>query len=164
MGVSEHLHHLERKVSVLEGRVAFHRSATVVMLLVACVLAIGSRVSAKTSEALDTVRAQEFVLVDNSGRVRGTFGVSVFGPTLKLKDKNGRTRIELGIVEGDLETVSVSLWDKQRNLRAVLGSIFLSGDDPDVLEYRAESSLVLLSANGDVLWRHPPRGGSPSAE
>lgn len=49
------------------------------------------------------VRAQQFVVVDQRGRTRGTFGFTdaLGGPTLRLVDLNGMDRVMLSLSVGD---------------------------------------------------------------
>lgn len=65
------------------------QAGTVVLILAASLLLMGQ------APATRTVEANEFVLKDSSGTVRGRFVVDEFGPRLHLLDANGAQRVEL---------------------------------------------------------------------
>ena len=85
----------------------------------------------------DTIKARQFILVDNLGRARGRFGTSENGdPCLNLMDDAGKLRSCITLVEG---TPKIYLGDKRGKLR----SIFALQDDGEPL-------LIFNDANGSL--------------
>ncbi|HYA35736.1 MAG TPA: hypothetical protein VEF03_08945 [Candidatus Binataceae bacterium] len=86
-------------------------------LMLLCV-ALFTTAETKTAVS-DTVEAQQFLLRDSSGKLRGAMGVTQDGAVgLNLEDSNGRSRLTVDLaVDG---TPGVDLLDKDGNIRATI--------------------------------------------
>lgn len=74
---------------------------------------------AQTSTVTDTVEAQQFLLRDGSGKLRGSMGVLSDGAVgLNLSDPNGRTRVTLDLASNG--TPGVDLYDQNGKERATV--------------------------------------------
>ena len=74
---------------------------------------------AQTSTVTDTVEAQQFLLRDSSGKLRGSMGVLSDGAVgLNLSDPNGRTRVTLDLASNG--TPGVDLYDQNGKERATM--------------------------------------------
>ena len=72
---------------------------------------------AETSTVTDTVEAQQFLLRDSSGKLRGSMGVVSDGAVgLNLSDSNGRTRVTVDLASNG--TPGVDLYDQDGKVRA----------------------------------------------
>jgi len=82
---------------------------------------------AQTSSAVpDTVEAQQFLLRDSSGKLRGSMGVLPDGAAgLNLSDADGRTRVTVDLAANG--TPGVDLYDQNGKVRATMAL----GDDGD---------------------------------
>src|SRR5580658_6563126 len=81
---------------------------------------------AQTSTVTDTVEAQQFLLRDGTGKLRGSMGVLSDGAVgLNLSDPNGRTRITVDLASNG--TPGVDLYDQNGKVRATMAL----GDDGD---------------------------------
>jgi hypothetical protein len=74
---------------------------------------------AQTSTVADTVEAQQFLLRDSSGKLRGAMGVLSDGAVgLNLSDTAGRTRITVDLASNG--TPGVDLYDQDGKVRATM--------------------------------------------
>jgi hypothetical protein len=74
---------------------------------------------AQTSTVADTVEAQQFLLRDSSGKLRGSMGVLSDGAVgMNLSDTNGRTRITVDLASNG--TPGVDLYDQDGKERATM--------------------------------------------
>jgi hypothetical protein len=74
---------------------------------------------AQTSTVTDTVEAQQFLLRDSTGKLRGSMGVLSDGAVgLNLSDPNGRTRVTLDLASNG--TPGVDLYDQNGKERATI--------------------------------------------
>jgi hypothetical protein len=74
---------------------------------------------AQTSTVTDTVEAQQFLLRDGTGKLRGSMGVLSDGAVgLNFSDPNGRTRITVDLASNG--TPGVDLYDQDGKVRATM--------------------------------------------
>jgi hypothetical protein len=74
---------------------------------------------AETSTVTDTVEAQQFLLRDSSGKLRGSMGVLSDGAVgLNLSDPTGRTRVTIDLASNG--TPGVDLYDQNGKERATM--------------------------------------------
>jgi hypothetical protein len=94
----------------------------VVALLCGALITMG-----QTSSAVpDTIEAQQFLLRDSSGKLRGAMGVLSDGAVgLNLSDPDGRTRVTVDLASNG--TPGVDLYDQNGKVRATMAL----GDDGD---------------------------------
>ena len=85
--------------------------------------------------ATRTVEANEFVLKDANGKVRGRWSMTALGPAFALLDGKGRRRAELYVLA---DVPRLTLFDGNEKRRAVLG---LVADSP---------RLALFDGNGNL--------------
>jgi len=76
-----------------------------------------------------------------------------YNQALSFYDNNGAVRFTAEINNDG--NPYLQLYDKSKNLRAVLGHTLLSNHSTGSTEIRAESSLVLFNEKGNVLWSAP---------
>jgi hypothetical protein len=127
-----------------------------VVVLAGCALAALVYAAGKASAeapAATVVRAQRFVLVDSEGRERAELGLVQGGPCLRLLDNDGKPRAALMLASDG--SPQLSLKDGNSQVRAVLGCIDLERALTSRVEKRPESSLVLFSKSGNILWSAP---------
>ena len=94
----------------------------VVALLCGALITMGQT----SSVVPDTVEAQQFLLRDSSGKLRGSMGVLADGAVgLNLSDPNGRTRVTVDLASNG--TPGVDLYDQNGKVRATMAL----GDDGD---------------------------------
>lgn len=136
-------------------------------LALAVVLVVAAGVPAWTWSAgsPDELRAKRFVLVDDAGNDRGSFGLLVAGePWLSLWNKAGD---EVSLVIDD-EGPRLSLWtsDRRRNVQLGIrdGSPTLQFNRPPfsrielvLTKDSGEPRVLLRDARGNVFWRTPGR-------
>ena len=153
----------------------------VVLVLVGAGLLMAQAKPGKRVVEAQKVEAEEFVLKDRGGKVRGLWGVLSHGTTtLMLVDKTGRIRGEwahdfngttrltffdeggksAGKTRGRWAVLSdgstsLSLFDTAGKPRAVLGTTELTVTATGTKETTAESSLVLHDKAGKVLFQAP---------
>jgi hypothetical protein len=98
------------------------------MMTGAVVLLCGALITmGQTSSVVpDTVEAQQFLLRDSSGKLRGSMGVLADGAVgLNLSDPDGRTRVTVDLASNG--TPGVDLYDQNGKVRATMAL----GDDGD---------------------------------
>ena len=114
---------LIKRLSRLESQQAsLHRSnrhlrmmTGAMMLLCGAVIAMGQT----SSVVPDTVEAQQFLLRDSSGKLRGSMGVLSDGAVgLNLSDPSGRTRVTVDLASNG--TPGVDLYDQDGKERATM--------------------------------------------
>ena len=112
----ERLSRLESQQAKLQRSNKHMRIMTGAMLLVCGALFT----MAQTSSAVpDTVEAQQFLLRDSTGKLRGSMGVLSDGAVgLNLSDPNGRTRITVDLASSG--TPGVDLYDQDGKVRATM--------------------------------------------
>ena len=112
----ERLSRLESQQAKLQRSNKHMRIMTGAMLLVCGALFT----MAQTSSAVpDTVEAQQFLLRDSTGKLRGSMGVLPDGAVgLNLSDPNGRTRITVDLASSG--TPGVDLYDQEGKVRATM--------------------------------------------
>ncbi len=89
----------------------FKQIGALALILAGSVLLMGQ------APATRTVEANEFVLRDESGRVRGRLSMTDSGPALSLYDQNGHIRIMLDVLASG---PGLSLLDANGKIRLVL--------------------------------------------
>jgi len=110
------------------------------MMTGAVVLLCGALITmAQTSSVVpDTVEAQQFLLRDSSGKLRGAMGVLSDGAVgLNFSDTNGRTRLTVDLAANG--TPGVDLYDQDGKVRATMAL----GD-------AGEPGLGLFGPNGNL--------------
>jgi hypothetical protein len=111
----ERLSRLESQQAKLQRSNKHLRMMTAAMLLLCGALFT----MAQTSTVTDTVEAQQFLLRDSSGKLRGSMGVLSDGAVgLNLSDPNGRTRVTLDLASNG--TPGVDLYDQNGKERATM--------------------------------------------
>lgn len=100
------------------------------------------------------MEAEEFLLKDASGEIRAKLGfLPGRGPGLAILDNEWKTRIGLRVwADG---TPRLTLFDKDGEPRALLGSTSLLTTRMGEVEQRPESSLVFFDKAGKAVWRAP---------
>ncbi len=100
-----------------------------------------------------TVEANEFILRDASGHVRGEFSAGSDSARLALWDKRRRAAISLGMAQNG---PVLSLGDSAGRLRA---GLFLNSDAPDLCFFDGNSNKAAeLYAGPDSVVLHLTRG------
>ena len=112
----ERLSRLESQQAKLQRSNRHLRMMTGAMLLLCGALFT----MAQTSSAVpDTVEAQQFLLRDSSGKLRGSMGVLSDGAVgLNLSDPSGRTRMTVDLASNG--TPGVDLYDQDGKVRATM--------------------------------------------
>jgi hypothetical protein len=111
----ERLSRLESQQAKLQRNNKHLRMMTGAMLLLCGALFT----MAQTSTVTDTVEAQQFLLRDSSGKLRGSMGVLSDGAVgLNLSDPNGRTRVTVDLASNG--TPGVDLYDQDGKERATM--------------------------------------------
>ena len=111
----ERLSRLESQQAKLQRSNKHLRMMTGAMLLLCGALFT----MAQTSTVTDTVEAQQFLLRDSNGKLRGSMGVLSDGAVgLNLSDPNGRTRVTLDLASNG--TPGVDLYDQNGKERATV--------------------------------------------
>src|ERR1700686_235885 len=111
----ERLSRLETQQAKLQRSNKHLRMMTGAMLLLCGALFT----MAQTSSVTDTVEAQQFLLRDSSGKLRGSIGVLSDGAVgLNLSDPNGRTRVTVDLASNG--TPGVDLYDQNGKERATM--------------------------------------------
>jgi len=112
----ERLSRLESQQAKLQRSNKHLRVVTGAMLLLCGALFT----MAETSPTVqDTVEAQQFLLRDSSGKLRGAMGVLSDGAVgLNLSDPNGRTRVTVDLASNG--TPGVDLYDQDGKVRATM--------------------------------------------
>ena len=111
----ERLSRLESQQAKLQRSNKHLRMMTGAMLLLCGALFT----MAETSTVTDTVEAQQFLLRDSTGKLRGSMGVLSDGAVgLNLSDPNGRTRITVDLASNG--TPGVDLYDQDGKERATM--------------------------------------------
>lgn len=95
----------------------FKKIGAVALILIGSVLLMGQ------APASRTVEANEFILKDASGKVRGRLSMAAFGPEFALLDNNGERRASLNLLADD---PGVYLFDGNGRERA---SLVLQADE-----------------------------------
>lgn len=112
----ERLSRLESQQAKLQRSNRHMRIMTGAMLLVCGALFTMAQTS---STVPDTVEAQQFLLRDSTGKLRGAMGVLPDGAVgLNLSDTNGRTRITVDLASSG--TPGVDLYDQDGKVRATM--------------------------------------------
>ena len=112
----ERLARLERQQVRLQCSNKHLRWATGALMLVCGALFTMAQTS---STVPDTVQAQQFLLRDSGGKVRGAMGVLSDGAVgLNLSDTNGRTRVTVDLASNG--TPGVDLYDQDGKERATI--------------------------------------------
>lgn len=111
----ERLSRLESQQAKLQRSNKHLRMMTGAMLLLCGALFT----MAETSTVTDTVEAQQFLLRDSTGKLRGSMGVLSDGAVgLNLSDPNGRTRVTVDLASNG--TPGVDLYDQDGKERATM--------------------------------------------
>ena len=111
----ERLSRLESQQAKLQRSNKHLRMMTGAMLLLCGALFT----MAETSTVTDTVEAQQFLLRDSSGKLRGSMGVLSDGAVgLNLSDPNGHTRVTVDLASNG--TPGVDLYDQNGKERATM--------------------------------------------
>jgi hypothetical protein len=116
MTVEERIARLEQQNRRMKVAVSVIVVAVLGGVLVAGPL-LPRQANAQTPSAPRIVEANEFRLLDESGRVRGRFAVDKDGPGLAFGDENGKLRAALRV---DKDGPLLLFNDKNEKLRAVL--------------------------------------------
>jgi hypothetical protein len=112
----ERVSRLELRQARLQRSNKHLRWATGALMLVCGALFTMAQTSATTP---DTVEAQQFLLRDSGGKLRGSMGVLSDGAVgLNLSDANGRTRVTLDLASNG--TPGVDLYDQGGKERATI--------------------------------------------
>jgi hypothetical protein len=107
---------LEQRQATLERSNRRLRFAAGAIMLTACALVMMAPTNSTVAESVD---AQQFVLHDKSGKIRGGMGVLPDGSVgLDLEDQNGRPRITLDIAGNG--TPGLDLYDQNGRVRATM--------------------------------------------
>ena len=131
----ERLSRLESQQAKLQSSNKHLRVVTGAMLLLCGALFTMGQTS---SAVPDTVEAQQFLLRDSSGKLRGSMGVLSDGAVgLNFSDPNGRTRITVDLASNG--TPGVDLYDQDGKVRATMAL----GD-------AGEPGLGLFGASGNL--------------
>jgi len=131
----ERLSRLESQQAKLQRSNKHLRVVTGAMLLLCGALFTMGQTS---SAVPDTVEAQQFLLRDSSGKLRGSMGVLSDGAVgLNFSDPNGRTRITVDLASNG--TPGVDLYDQDGKVRATMAL----GD-------AGEPGLGLFGASGNL--------------
>jgi hypothetical protein len=99
------------------------------------------KAKAQVAAGGQTVRASEFVLEDENGKVRAILSVFKDVPGLSLFDEDGKNRVGLVV---DKDGPRLSLYDENGKPRAVLAVVGKAG-----------SGLVLFDAADKAIWSAP---------
>jgi hypothetical protein len=111
----ERLSRLESQQAKLQRSNKHLRMMTGAMLLLCGALFT----MAQTSTVTDTVEAQQFLLRDSNGKLRGSMGVLSDGAVgLNLSDPAGRTRVTVDLASNG--TPGVDLYDQDGKIRATM--------------------------------------------
>jgi hypothetical protein len=111
----ERLSRLELQQAKLQRSNKHLRMMTGVMVLLCGALFT----MAETSTVTDTVEAQQFLLRDSSGKLRGSMGVLSDGAVgLNLSDPAGRTRVTVDLASNG--TPGLDLYDQDGKIRATM--------------------------------------------
>lgn len=114
--LTERLVQLERQQACLQRSNRHLRWATGALMLVCGALFTMAQTSATVP---DTIEAQQFLLRDSSGKLRGAMGVLSDGAVgLNLSDSNGRTRVTVDLASNG--TPGVDLYDQGGKERATV--------------------------------------------
>jgi hypothetical protein len=112
----ERLSRLESQQAKLQRSNKHLRVVTGAMLLLCGALFTMGQTS---STVTDTLEAQQFLLRDSSGKLRGSMGVLSDGAVgLNLSDPNGRTRVTIDLASNG--TPGVDLYDQEGKERATM--------------------------------------------
>jgi hypothetical protein len=112
----ERVSRLELQQTRLQRSNKHLRLATSALMLVCGALFTMAQTSATVP---DTVEAQQFVLRDSGGKLRGSIGVLSDGAAgLNLSDTNGRTRVTVDLASNG--TPGVDLYDQDGKERATM--------------------------------------------
>ena len=114
---------LLKRLSRLESQQAkLQRSNNHLRVVIGAVVLLcgGLLTMAATSSAVpETVEAQQFLLRDSSGKLRGAMGVLSDGAVgLNLSDPNGRTRVTVDLASNG--TPGLDLYDQDGKIRATM--------------------------------------------
>ena len=156
--LAKRLHRLERENLRLKlvGVVAL-----VVMAAVSCTTALKGQPTPST--VAKVVEAEQFILRDSKGRMRGSFMLTNDAPGLILRDEDGRGRIGLGVTaNGDANLQLTSKDSNSIDLRVKNdGTRGLRIQDehwrPRVTLWVTprETEVLLYDEHGKVIWRAP---------
>ncbi|MCG3116225.1 MAG: hypothetical protein LLH30_11140 [Candidatus Manganitrophus sp. SA1] len=112
---------------------------------------VGEAFARKASKEKRVVTAEDFHLVDDTGKLRGALFVSAKGePGFALFDKEGKDRILL-MLNADGST-SIELHDQAGESRAKLA---LGNDGSPTLSLAGDPVITLLDREKKVLWKAP---------
>ncbi len=117
---------------------------------------------AKPSKGAKVIEAEEIIIRDKNKQIRvsiSSLGIhvlnaeevtSVFSDGITL----GTRKLRLMVLSNTSTGPSLSLMDRQGNIRAILGaSLEMTG--PGAVTRKAESSLALFDQKGEVIWKAP---------
>lgn len=148
---------MESRIARLESM--NRRLIVAVGLLSACVVGF---VAMGAQNQTKSVRAQQFVLVDESGVMRGMFGMLKGEPTLKLLSSDKKGAISMEVIEGD---VSLMLYGDKKTVASVaaIGGTGVMEVNGGTRSARMESDPTgitgfLVTQGGDkeaVIWKAP---------
>ena len=120
MSTEERLEMLERQMSAAKRRNRWMLAGLGLCLGIALVAwALGPTVATAqpAGAAPKVVRANQFILEDERGRIRAMLAVTKDGPVLTLSDEKGKDRAILGVLKTGLR---LSLSDEKGQMRAIL--------------------------------------------
>ncbi len=134
-------------------------SGIIVLFLIGAVVLMGQ---AKPSKGAKVIEAEEIIIRDKNKQIRvsiSSLGIhvlnaeevtSVFSDGITL----GTRKLRLMVLSNTSTGPSLSLVDRQGNIRALLGaSLEMTGTG--AVTRRAESSLTLFDQKGEVIWSAP---------
>ena len=149
-------HDLLRRVERLERERRWTRRG---LLLASLIVALTSLARASdTSESPRELKAQAFVLVDESGHTRGELGFLPGGdgarlPGLILWGKDERSRAMLSVRSDDDPVLE--LIDSDGVRRVLVGRGDLKPQGAEVVKQSPVFSMVLRGPDGKVVWKAP---------
>jgi hypothetical protein len=167
MTTEERLEKLERELAAAKRR--NHWLLTIMALIIGGLTLVWtltkttSAAYAQEAEAVQKIiRASEFVLVDENGKIRAALSVSKDGAGLTLWDENGKFRASLS---ANKDGTMLGLRDENGKLRASLSAV-KDGPGLDLFDENGKpraglavlkdgSLLHLKDENGKTIWRAP---------
>ena len=152
--VEERLERLERALRTAKRRSRWLLAAGG-LAAVGCFLAwvVGNTATTAQAHGPKVIRANQFILEDETGKTRAMLTVDKDGPRLCLDDQNGKCRATLHMAkdgpslrlfdESDKPRVGLAISDESGKVRAGLAVT------------KAGSGLVLSDESGKVIWSRP---------
>ena len=154
------MNNMEQRLDRLEREnLRWRRIGFLVLVVIAAVVLMGQ---AKPSKVAKVIEAEEIIIRDKNKQIRvsiSSLGIhvlnaeevtSVFSDGITL----GTRKLRLMVLSNTSTGPSLSLVDRQGNIRALLGaSLEMTGTG--TVTRRAESSLALFDQKGEVIWRAP---------